>query len=51
MVLIMFDIRQGDSLEMIKYILSGSVDLIITDPPYESLEKWREIGTTKRLKR
>jgi site-specific DNA-methyltransferase (adenine-specific) len=27
-----------------------SVDLVITDPPYESLEKHRAIGTTTRLK-
>jgi site-specific DNA-methyltransferase (adenine-specific) len=29
---------------------SGSVDLVVTDPPYESLEKHRAIGTTTRLK-
>ncbi|WP_029836290.1 DNA-methyltransferase, partial [Vibrio parahaemolyticus] len=28
----------------------ASVDLVITDPPYESLEKHRKIGTTTRLK-
>lgn len=28
----------------------ASVDLVITDPPYESLEKHRAIGTTTRLK-
>ena len=27
----------------------NSVDCIVTDPPYESLNKWREIGTTARL--
>lgn len=27
-----------------------SVDLLITDPPYESLEKHRAVGTTTRLK-
>lgn len=26
-----------------------SVDLIVTDPPYASLNKWRSIGTTTRL--
>ncbi|MES7598143.1 DNA methyltransferase, partial [Cutibacterium acnes] len=26
------------------------MDLVITDPPYESLEKHRKIGTTTRLK-
>jgi site-specific DNA-methyltransferase (adenine-specific) len=29
---------------------SESVDLFVTDPPYESLEKHRAIGTTTRLK-
>ena len=29
---------------------SESVDLVITDPPYESLEKHRAVGTTTRLK-
>jgi site-specific DNA-methyltransferase (adenine-specific) len=28
----------------------ASADLIVTDPPYESLEKHRAIGTTTRLK-
>ena len=27
-----------------------SVDLIVTDPPYDTLEKWRNMGTTTRLK-
>lgn len=27
-----------------------SVDLVVTDPPYESLEKHRKVGTTTRLK-
>ncbi|MBF4295615.1 site-specific DNA-methyltransferase, partial [Vibrio anguillarum] len=34
----------------LKTIESNSVDLVITDPPYESLEKHRKIGTTTRLK-
>lgn len=29
----------------------ASVDLVVTDPPYESLEKHRAIGTTTRLKK
>ena len=29
---------------------SESIDLIVTDPPYESLEKHRAVGTTTRLK-
>lgn len=30
-------------------IPSESIDLIITDPPYWTLNKWREVGTTTRL--
>ena len=40
---------QLDAIEMMKQLKSGVVDLIITDPPYESLEKHRKIGTTTRL--
>ena len=29
--------------------ITNSIDLLITDPPYESLEKHRSIGTTTRL--
>jgi site-specific DNA-methyltransferase (adenine-specific) len=39
-----------DAVEWLKTIESESVDLIITDPPYESLEKHRAKGTTTRLK-
>ena len=35
---------------MLNLIPDRSVDLVITDPPYESLEKHRSIGTTTRLK-
>lgn len=30
----MIDLRQGDCLELLKEIPGGSVDLILTDPPY-----------------
>lgn len=30
-------------------IPDASVDLVITDPPYWTLNKWREVGTTTRL--
>ena len=40
----------GDSLDIIKNMNDNSVDLIVTDPAYESLEKHRAIGTTTRLK-
>jgi site-specific DNA-methyltransferase (adenine-specific) len=38
-------------VELLQTIPSESVDLVITDPPYESLEKWRTMGTTTRLKK
>lgn len=40
-----------DSVEWLRSFPTESVDLIITDPAYESLEKHRAIGTTTRLKK
>jgi site-specific DNA-methyltransferase (adenine-specific) len=40
-----------DSLAFIQQLEDGSVDLAVTDPAYESLEKWRKQGSTTRLKR
>ena len=31
----MIDLRQGDCLEVMKYIPDKSIDLIVTDPPYK----------------
>lgn len=45
-----FALNQGDAVEWLRTLPSGSVDLLITDPPYESLEKHRAVGTTTRLK-
>jgi len=39
-----------DAITWLRSLESDSVDLLITDPPYESLEKHRAIGTTTRLK-
>ncbi len=39
-----------DAFDWLASLEDSSVDLIITDPPYESLEKHRAIGTTTRLK-
>lgn len=39
-----------DWTESMKSLDDGSVDLVITDPPYSSLEKHRAVGTTTRLK-
>lgn len=40
-----------DAIKFLKSLPTASVDLMITDPAYESLEKWRAIGTTTRLKK
>lgn len=45
----MFDIKREDALKYLSSLSANSIDLIITDPPYESLEKYRKIGTTTRL--
>lgn len=41
---------KDDATNWLSTLADASVDLIITDPPYESLEKHRKIGTTTRLK-
>lgn len=43
-------LSQSDAVSWLKSLPSDSVDLVITDPPYESLEKHRSVGTTTRLK-
>jgi site-specific DNA-methyltransferase (adenine-specific) len=45
-----FELATGDAVAWLKQQPSESVDLVITDPAYESLEKHRAIGTTTRLK-
>jgi site-specific DNA-methyltransferase (adenine-specific) len=39
----------GDCVECLKTFPDECVNLILTDPAYESLEKYRAIGTTTRL--
>ena len=39
-----------DAVTWLRSLDDESVDLVITDPPYESLEKHRAVGTTTRLK-
>jgi len=41
---------ESDAVEWLRTLPSASVDLVVTDPPYESLEKHRAVGTTTRLK-
>jgi site-specific DNA-methyltransferase (adenine-specific) len=45
-----FRLGRSDAVHWLRSLPSGSVDLVVTDPPYESLEKHRAIGTTTRLK-
>ena len=40
-----------DATEGLRSLEAQSVDLIVTDPAYDSLEKWRAMGTTPRLKK
>jgi site-specific DNA-methyltransferase (adenine-specific) len=44
-----FNVFEQDAVEWLKTLRDDSVDLFVTDPPYESLEKHRAIGTTTRL--
>jgi site-specific DNA-methyltransferase (adenine-specific) len=46
-----YRLHQGDAVDWLRTLEPGSVDLVITDPPYESLEQHRAVGTTTRLKR
>jgi site-specific DNA-methyltransferase (adenine-specific) len=46
-----FVLAQRDAVRWLESLASESVDLVVTDPAYESLEKHRAIGTTTRLKR
>ena len=46
----MNSVSKQDAVSWLQQLDNQSVDLIITDPPYESLEKHRAIGTTTRLK-
>lgn len=39
-----------DAVEWLRRLPDASVDLVVTDPAYESLEKHRAVGTTTRLK-
>ncbi|MZI94147.1 site-specific DNA-methyltransferase [Vibrio sp. CAIM 722] len=43
-------IFKEDAVDWLTTLADASVDLLVTDPPYESLEKHRKVGTTTRLK-
>jgi site-specific DNA-methyltransferase (adenine-specific) len=44
-------IDQADAVEWLRALPASSVDLLITDPAYQSLERHRNHGTTVRLRR
>ena len=46
----LFEIAALDAISWLRDQPAESIDLLITDPPYESLEKHRAVGTTTRLK-
>jgi len=45
-----YDLSTTDAVAWLCELPVESVDLVVTDPAYESLEKHRAIGTTTRLK-
>jgi site-specific DNA-methyltransferase (adenine-specific) len=45
-----FELSSVDAVRWLQRQPSESIDLVITDPAYESLEKHRAVGTTTRLK-
>jgi site-specific DNA-methyltransferase (adenine-specific) len=46
-----FGLVREDAIAWLAELDAGVADLLITDPPYESLEKHRAVGTTTRLKK
>ena len=46
----LFDLSLLDAVDWLRAQPSESIDLLVTNPAYESLEKHRAIGTTTRLK-
>jgi len=46
----LFELSNQDAVAWLRSLPAASVDLLITDPAYESLEKHRAVGTTTRLK-
>jgi site-specific DNA-methyltransferase (adenine-specific) len=45
----LFDVAPLDAVAWLRTLASDSIDLVVTDPAYESLEKHRAVGTTTRL--
>ncbi len=42
-------IVHADCRQVLPLIPAGSIDLVLTDPPYESMRRWEGIGTTARM--
>src|SRR6267154_168748 len=42
-------IYSKDALEFLSSVDDETVDVVVTDPPYWTLDRWRNIGTTTRL--
>jgi site-specific DNA-methyltransferase (adenine-specific) len=47
---LLYDLAVLDAVDWLRAQAAESIDLIVTDPAYESLEKHRAVGTTTRLK-
>ncbi len=45
----LFHLRHSDAIDWLRQLPTSSVDLVVTDPAYQSLEKHRKRGTTTRL--
>ena len=46
----LFELAALDAVNWLRELPTASVDVVVTDPAYESLEKHRAVGTTTRLK-
>jgi site-specific DNA-methyltransferase (adenine-specific) len=46
----LFELSTADAVTWLRGLPAESIDLLVTDPAYESLEKHRAVGTTTRLK-
>lgn len=45
-----FRLAELDAVTWLRSLPDASVDLAVTDPPYESLEKHRAVGTTTKTR-
>lgn len=45
----MIELKKQDAFAFLSGLENNSVDMVFTDPPYWTLNKWRNVGTTTRL--